>query len=92
MRPENGTRGARRSLAAGLTSREAEVVALLARGLQTKQIARSLGISLKTADRHVQNAYRKLGVSTRAGATVCAMEQGLVQWGELPMARPGRRP
>ena len=37
---------------------------MLARGLQTKQVARALGISVKTADRHVQNAYRKIGVST----------------------------
>jgi DNA-binding CsgD family transcriptional regulator len=49
---------------AGLTEREAEVVGLLARGLQTKQIAAALGISVKTADHHVQNAYGKIGVST----------------------------
>ena len=35
---------------------------MLARGLQTKQVAHELGISTKTADTHVQNAYRKLGV------------------------------
>jgi HD-GYP domain-containing protein (c-di-GMP phosphodiesterase class II) len=69
----------------GLTEREAEVVALLARGLQTKQIARVLGISAKTADRHVQNAYAKIGVSTRPAATVFAMRHGLTAWGELPM-------
>jgi HD-GYP domain-containing protein (c-di-GMP phosphodiesterase class II) len=77
---------------AGLTAREAEVVALLARGLQTKQVARALGISVKTADRHVQNAYRKIGVSSRAAATLFAMEHGLVAWGELPMAHPEARP
>jgi HD-GYP domain-containing protein (c-di-GMP phosphodiesterase class II) len=70
---------------AGLTEREAEVVTLLARGLQTKQVARQLGISTKTADRHVQNAYHKIGVSSRAAATVFAMEHGLVAWGELPI-------
>jgi HD-GYP domain-containing protein (c-di-GMP phosphodiesterase class II) len=75
----------------GLTEREAEVVALLARGLQTKEVARALGISAKTADRHIQNAYRKLGVSSRAAATVFAMEHGLVTWGELPIARPAAR-
>ena len=37
---------------------------MLARGLQTKQVARALGISVKTADRHIQNAYRKIGVSS----------------------------
>jgi HD-GYP domain-containing protein (c-di-GMP phosphodiesterase class II) len=63
---------------AGLTEREAEVVGLLARGLQTKQVARRLGIAVKTADRHIQNAYRKIGVSSRAAATLFAMEHGLV--------------
>jgi HD-GYP domain-containing protein (c-di-GMP phosphodiesterase class II) len=76
---------------AGLTEREAEILALLARGLQTKQVAHALGISVKTADRHIQNAYRKIGVSTRAAATVFAMEHGLVAWGELPIARPTGR-
>jgi DNA-binding NarL/FixJ family response regulator len=71
---------------AGLTEREVEVVRLLARGMQTKQVARQLGVSAKTADHHVQNAYAKLGVSTRAGATLFAMEHGLLTWGELPMA------
>jgi HD-GYP domain-containing protein (c-di-GMP phosphodiesterase class II) len=64
---------------AGLTEREAEVVGFLARGFQTKQVARRLGISVKTADRHIQNAYRKIGVSSRAAATLFAMEHGLVR-------------
>ena len=76
---------------AGLTEREAEVLALLARGLQTKQVGKALGISAKTADRHIQNTYRKIGVSSRAAATMFAMEHGLVAWGELPIARPGDR-
>jgi HD-GYP domain-containing protein (c-di-GMP phosphodiesterase class II) len=85
-----GERPPRLERPAGLTDREAEVVGLLARGLQTKQVAHALGISAKTADRHVQNAYRKIGVSTRAAATLFAMEHGLVAWGELPIA--GRQP
>ena len=64
--------------AGGLTEREAEVVGLLARGMQTKQIARELDISPKTADRHIQNSYRKMGVSSRAAATLFAAENGLV--------------
>ena len=60
-------------------------MAMLARGLQTKQVAHALGISVKTADRHVQNAYGKIGVSTRAAATLFAMEHGLVAWGESPI-------
>jgi HD-GYP domain-containing protein (c-di-GMP phosphodiesterase class II) len=73
---------------AGLTEREAQVVGLLARGSQTKQVAAALGISVKTADRHIQNAYAKLGVSTRAAATLCAIEHGLLAWGKLPMEPP----
>jgi DNA-binding NarL/FixJ family response regulator len=60
----------------GLSSREREV---LARGLATKQAARQLGISAKTCDHHIQRLYRKLGVSTRAGATLYAVEHGLLE-------------
>jgi HD-GYP domain-containing protein (c-di-GMP phosphodiesterase class II) len=87
-----GQRAPRLERPAGLTEREAEVLRLLARGLQTKQVARALGISTKTADRHVQNAYRKIGVSSRAAATLFAMEHGLAAWGELPIGRPSARP
>ena len=62
------------------------VVGLVAHGLQTKQVARQLGISVKTADRHIQNAYGKVGVSTRAAAALFAMQHGLSAWGELPIA------
>lgn len=70
---------------ADLTSRETQVIGLLARGLQTKQIASNLDISPKTADHHIQNAYRKIGVSTRAAATLYATEHSLVPWGEFPI-------
>lgn len=63
---------------AGLTDREVEVLGLLARGLQTKQVARELDISAKTVDRHIQNGYRKIGVSSRAAATLFASENGLI--------------
>jgi HD-GYP domain-containing protein (c-di-GMP phosphodiesterase class II) len=70
--------GARRALPGGLTARELEVLALLARGGSVKDIARGLVIAPKTADAHVQHIYSKLGVSTRAAATVRAMELGVV--------------
>jgi HD-GYP domain-containing protein (c-di-GMP phosphodiesterase class II) len=73
-----GQRTPRIERPAGLTQRETEVIGLLARGLQTKQIARVLGISVKTADNHIQNVYRKIGVSTRAAAALFAMQHGLV--------------
>lgn len=70
---------------AGLTEREIEVLGLLARGLQTKQIARYFEVSPKTIDTHIQAAYRKIGVSTRAAATLFAMEHGLIPSGEFPI-------
>lgn len=86
-----GQRAPRLERPAGLTEREAEVVGLLARGLQTKQVARALGISVKTADSHIQHAYRKVGVSTRAAATLFAMEHELIASGELPIVRAAPR-
>jgi HD-GYP domain-containing protein (c-di-GMP phosphodiesterase class II) len=63
---------------AGLTDRECEVLRHLARGATLKQVARDLGLSVKTVDRHVQNIYAKAGVSTRAAATLFAVEHGLL--------------
>ena len=76
---------------AGLTDREAQVIGLVAHGLPTKRIAHVLGISAKTADRHIQNAYGKIGISSRAAAALFAMEHGLATWGELPIVREDRR-
>ena len=44
-----------------------------------KEIGTSLGISPKTADNHIQNLYSKIGVRTRAGATLFAIEHGLTR-------------
>ncbi len=81
-----GLAAPRRVNPAGLTDREVEVLGLLAHGLLIKQIGRRLGISTKTASRHVQNIYPKIGVSTRAAAAVFAMQHGLAGWGERPIA------
>jgi DNA-binding CsgD family transcriptional regulator len=55
-------------LTAGLTRREADVMALLARGRSNADLATSLGISTRTAEKHVQNSFRKLDVKTRSAA------------------------
>jgi response regulator RpfG family c-di-GMP phosphodiesterase len=68
----------RKEVVAGLSEREVEVLRLLARGNTMKQIAGQLVVSYKTVDRHVQNIYTKIGVSTRAGATLFAMENRLL--------------
>lgn len=63
---------------AGLTAREIEVLRLLARGRSNKQIAHELGISRKTAGNHVEHIYTKLGVSSRALASLSAVQLGLM--------------
>lgn len=61
----------------GLTDREVDVLRLVAAGLSNKQIAGRLTLSPKTVGRHAEHIYAKIGVSTRAGAALFAMDQGL---------------
>jgi predicted ATPase/DNA-binding CsgD family transcriptional regulator len=61
----------------GLTAREREVAALVARGLTNPQIATRLVISRRTADRHVSNILDKLGFTTRGQVAAWAFEQGI---------------
>jgi DNA-binding CsgD family transcriptional regulator len=63
---------------AGLTEREVDVLRLIARGRANKAVAAALGISPKTVGHHIEHIYLKAGVSTRAGATLFAMEHGLL--------------
>jgi HD-GYP domain-containing protein (c-di-GMP phosphodiesterase class II) len=67
-----------RTLPAGLTAREVEVLVHLARGATNKEIASSLGIAVRTANHHVENIYAKLDVTTRAAAAVFAVRHNLV--------------
>jgi HD-GYP domain-containing protein (c-di-GMP phosphodiesterase class II) len=68
----------RREGPAGLTQREVEVLVLLARGLSNKAIAAELVVSPKTVGHHIQHIYRKIGSSTRAAASLFAMQHGLL--------------
>lgn len=63
---------------AGLSEREVEVLRLLARGLSNRGIADRLFISRRTAESHVQHIYTKIGLSTRAGAAMFAMQHDLL--------------
>ncbi|WIG57455.1 MAG: DNA-binding response regulator (narL) [Ktedonobacterales bacterium] len=72
------TRSTRRALVAGLSEREVEVLRLLARGQSKKQIAELLFITEKTVSHHTQHIYTKIGVSTRAGATLFALQHDLL--------------
>ena len=74
----NGTSGARGAWPAGLTEREVEVLRLLGRGMNRREIANTLVISDATARHHLEHIYGKLGTTTRVGAVLFAMEQGLL--------------
>jgi NarL family two-component system response regulator LiaR len=65
----------------GLTAREHEVLAEIARGRSNKRIALELRISEATVKIHVSSVLRKLGVSDRTQAAVLAVRQGLVEPG-----------
>lgn len=64
---------------AHLTSRETEVLQLVAEGYANKQIAGELKISIKTVEKHRQHVMDKLDVHETAGLTRYAMSQGIVE-------------
>lgn len=66
----------------GLSDREVEVLVLLARGGSNKDIAARLGLSPKTVQHHVANAYQRIGLRSRAAATLFVVDHGLL--GRLP--------
>jgi DNA-binding NarL/FixJ family response regulator len=68
----------KRELPLGLSEREAEVLRLAVRGLSNRQIAEELVVSPKTVGHHIENIYAKIGVSTRVGATLFAVQHGLI--------------
>ncbi len=73
-----GAAARRTKAVAGLSERETEVLGLLARGNSMQAIAEKLCIAKKTVDRHIQNVYGKIGVSTRAAAALFAAENHLL--------------
>lgn len=68
----------RRERPAGLSAREVEVLRLLSRGHANRDISELLHVSPDTVKHHVQHIYDKTGCSTRAGATLFAMEHALL--------------
>jgi DNA-binding NarL/FixJ family response regulator len=71
--PTNKKRGRR------LTSREAEVLQLIAEGHANKQIASELSISIKTVEKHRQQVMNKLNIHDVAGLTRHAISKGIVE-------------
>lgn len=72
-------RRSRRELPAGLSAREVEVLRLIARGRSNRDMARTLVIVEKTVGHHIQHIYNKIGVSTRAAATLFAAQHDLIE-------------
>jgi DNA-binding NarL/FixJ family response regulator len=68
----------RRERPARLSEREVEVRRLMARRLSNRVMADQLYLSPDTIKHHIQHIYDKLGIATRAGATLFAMENALL--------------
>ena len=61
----------------GLTARELEVVRLITLGLSDRQIAARLGVSIRTAEYHVEQIRAKLGYTSRTQVVVWAVARGI---------------
>ena len=66
------------SAATDLSTREREVLGLLAQGVRIADIGVTLGISRHTVGDHVKNIYRKLNITSRAEAALQARHLGLI--------------
>ncbi|MBE2192596.1 MAG: response regulator transcription factor [Anaerolinea sp.] len=66
------------TLVEGLTDRELEILTCAARGLTNKQIGKTLFISDRTVQGHLQNIYQKLSVTTRTEAVTAGLARGLI--------------
>ncbi len=77
--PGGRSSGARSPTRVRLTSRETEVLQLVAEGKANKQTAKELGISIKTVEKHRQSLMRKIDIHDVAGLTRYAIEAGIIE-------------
>jgi DNA-binding NarL/FixJ family response regulator len=77
----HGTSGWRKKGDVKLTSREVEILQLIAEGKANKQTADELGISIKTVEKHRQNLMSKLEIHDTAGLTRYAIASGIIESG-----------
>jgi DNA-binding NarL/FixJ family response regulator len=61
----------------GLTSREREIVVLVARGLSNREVAEALGVQASTVDTHLRHIYPKLEINSRVELTLWAVRNQL---------------
>lgn len=67
-----------------LHPREIQVLKLAAKGISNREIAKELVISERTVQTHLVNIFRKLGVTSRTEAVLCALKRGWLTIDELP--------
>ena len=73
----------------GLTRREAEAIRWIALGRRGADVARVMGISASTVDKHLQNSYAKLGVATASEAAAAAWATVGVRLPRIPAPGDG---
>jgi DNA-binding NarL/FixJ family response regulator len=78
--------------AAELTARDRQILALLARGATSRQIARKIGLSHQTVRTYIQQVLRKLNVHSRVEACLAASALGLLSFGSPERWRDGSQP
>jgi HD-GYP domain-containing protein (c-di-GMP phosphodiesterase class II) len=76
--PPPAQRGGRHEWPCGLTDREVDVLRLLAAGLTRRQMAEALVVAESTVRAHIEHIYGKVGIGTRAAATLFAVEHDLL--------------
>jgi DNA-binding NarL/FixJ family response regulator len=76
---KSAARGSSKTSGNRLSSREVEVLQLIAEGKPNKQVAEELGVSFKTVDKHRQNLMSKLDIHDVAGLTRYAIAQGIIE-------------
>jgi len=80
LRPAaQGRAGSAAKKSAGLTSREMEVLQLIAEGKANKETAQELGIGIKTVEKHREHLMRKLDIHDTAGLTRYAISSGIIE-------------
>ena len=77
-------RGKGAELSQPLHQRELEVLKMAAKGMSNKEVAQTLGISVRTCQTHLANIFTKLGVGSRTEAVLRALREGWLTLEDLP--------
>jgi NarL family two-component system response regulator LiaR len=74
----------------GLSPREAEVLALIAKGLSNKEVAAAVFLSVNSVKTYIRSAYAKIGVHSRSQAVLWALEHGFSSRADRAFPHNGR--